>query len=298
MFTSVQKVLDYLDDVDPEAARVARQRYGCLSPWEGDPQSYGWAAISGRYRDCESDAVSMLRDLMERRLEYTARDGRQFFDARRNAELVANAARYYRVMYYGDVQSWNLRDQHMFETVESLMQFYDRPDHQAKGVLWAHNSHLGDASATEMGKRGETNLGQLCREHYHDQAYLIGQGTDRGTVAAARGWDEPMETMTVRPAHESSFERLCHEAGQPRFFLPLRAPSDPELRAFLQPSRLQRAIGVVYRPQTELQSHYFHSRVPYQFDEWIWFDESSAVHPVTEQQARRHPPQHPFSLID
>jgi protein-L-isoaspartate(D-aspartate) O-methyltransferase len=292
LFASIQAVLQFLDRVDPASARIARQRYACLTPWEADPAAYGRAAISGRYRVCEREAVAMLRDLMARRQGYAQRDGEAVFDAVQNARLVADAERYYRAMYYGSNESWNLRDRHMFGTLEALLDFYGA---RSKAVLWAHNSHLGDASATEMALRGELNLGQLCREKFGASAFLIGFGTDRGSVAAADAWDGPMRVMRVRESHAESYERICHDAALPAFSLHLRQPEREELRDELLPPRLERAIGVVYRPDTELQSHYFHASLPRQFDEYIWIDETRAVRPVTEADARALPPQHPFA---
>ncbi|MEW6268717.1 MAG: protein-L-isoaspartate(D-aspartate) O-methyltransferase [Thermodesulfobacteriota bacterium] len=283
MFASIRAVLDYLDRVDPDAARIARKRYACLTPWEGDPQAYGGAAISGRYRVCERDTTAMLADLLARRIEYSQRDGDRFFDAARNATLVANAERYYRAMYYGGDESWNLRDGHMFDTLEALLELHGPA---SKAVVWEHNSHVGDARATEMGVRGQLNVGQLCRERFGAAAFLIGFGTDHGTVAAAHDWDGSMEVMRVRPAHPESYERLCHDSTLPAFVLQLREPERAEVRGELIAPRLERAIGVVYRPETELQSHYFHASLPLQFDAWIWFDETHAVHPVTGDELR------------
>jgi protein-L-isoaspartate(D-aspartate) O-methyltransferase len=292
LYRSIRLVLDYLDRVDPLAARVARERYGGLMRWEGDPATYGRAVVSGSYHTHEGEVVAMLRDMLAREITYAARDGEHFLDAVGNARVVANAEVYYRVMYYGGSESWNRRDQHMFETLEALLRFHG-PD--AKAVLWEHNSHLGDAAATEMGVRGELNVGHLCRQRFGNRAYLVGFGTDHGTVAAAHEWDGPMHVMSVRPSHPQSYERLCHDAELPAFFLPLREPRRAELREELAPSRLERAIGVVYRPDTELQSHYFHASLPYQFDEWIWFDETHAVRPVTDSEARDLPHTHPFA---
>jgi protein-L-isoaspartate(D-aspartate) O-methyltransferase len=292
MYRSIRLVLDYLDRVDRDAARIARERYGCLTPWEGDPATYGRAAVTGRYRVCEKEAVAMLRDMLARELEYAARDGEHFLDAVGNARVVANAERYYRAMYYGGEESWNLRDEHMFETLEAVLRFHGP---QAKAVVWEHNSHLGDAAATEMGVRGQLNVGYLCRQAFGDRAYLIGFGTDHGTVAAAHDWDGPMNLMNVRSAHPQSYERLCHDSGVPAFFLHLRAPAREAVREELTPPRLERAIGVVYRPETEMQSHYFHAVLPRQFDEWVWFDETRAVRPVTDGEARGFPRVHPFA---
>jgi protein-L-isoaspartate(D-aspartate) O-methyltransferase len=292
MYRSIRLVLDYLDRVDPEAARTARERYGSLTPFEGDPATYGRAAITGRYRVCENEVVAMLRDMLARELDYAARDGEHFLDAVGNARVVANAERYYRAMYYGGSESWNLRDTHMFETLEALLRFHGP---RAKAVVWEHNSHLGDAAATEMGVRGELNVGHLCRRTFGDGAYLVGFGTDHGTVAAAHDWDGPMDAMRVRPAHPQSYESLCHGSGVSAFLLPLRAPKRPAVREELTPPRLERAIGVVYRPETELQSHYFHAVLPRQFDEYVWFDETHAVRPVTDAEARGLPRMHPFA---
>jgi len=292
MYRSIRLVLEYLDRVDPDAAGVARARYGCLTPWEGDPATYGRAAVSGRYRVCEREAVAALTELLAREVDYAARDGEHFLDAAGNARVVAHAEQYYRAMYYGGHQSWNLRDQHMFETLQAVLRFHG-PD--AKAVVWEHNSHLGDARATDMGAQGQLNVGQLCRQAFGERAYLIGFGTDHGTVAAAHEWDGPLRAMAVRPSHPRSYEYLCHESGVPAFMLPLRTPARAAVRDELLVARLERAIGVIYRPETELQSHYFHAVLPYQFDEWIWLDQTEAVHPITDAAARGLPRAHPFA---
>jgi protein-L-isoaspartate(D-aspartate) O-methyltransferase len=293
LYGSIGVVLDYLDRVDPAAARLARSRYGCLTPWSRDPAAYGRAAISGRARACESEVLAVLGDMVTRQLEYARMDGRHFFDAAQNARLIANAERYYRVMYRGSVASWNLRDQHMFDTLAALLAFHG-PDGRA--VVWAHNSHIGDAAATEMGTRGEHNIGHLCRRAFGDSAYLVGFGTDHGTVAAAADWDEPMEVMAVRPSHPESYERVCHESGVPAFLLGLAQPARTEVREELLPSRLERAIGVVYRPETEMASHYFGASLPRQFDEYVWFDRTEAVTPLMGPAAPGLPETYPFGL--
>ncbi|HMK73389.1 MAG TPA: protein-L-isoaspartate O-methyltransferase, partial [Myxococcaceae bacterium] len=293
LFTSADAVIRYLETVDQEAARTAIQRYGLLTPWQSDPAAYGLAAVSGRYASCEDEVVRMLREMLERRLEYSAKDGERFLDAVQNARVVASAERYYRVMYWGSVESWNLRDQHMFDTLSELLAFRGP---ESKAVVWAHNSHLGDASATEMGARGEHNLGQLCRRAWGSRAFLVGFGTDHGTVAAATDWGGAMEVKAVRPAHPQSYEALGHAAGIPAFLLPLRAPRREAVREELTPARLERAIGVIYRPETELQSHYFHASLPRQFDEWIWFDETHAVRPLGGPPEPGLPDTYPFGV--
>jgi protein-L-isoaspartate(D-aspartate) O-methyltransferase len=277
MYTSAYEVVRYLDRVDPVAAAAARERYGRLTPWQDDPAAYGRAALTGQMQSCERDVVAMLRELLARRLDYAAQDGDEFFDAAQNARVVSDAEAYYRAMYYGSAASWNLRDQHMFDTLQSILA---HPGADIKLVVWEHNSHIGDAAATEMAARGEHNVGHLCRTAFGAGVYVVGFGTDHGTVAAAHSWDDPMTVMRVRPSRPDSYERLCHDTGVPAFSLHLRDPVREDLRAELADPRLERAIGVVYRPDTELQSHYFQAILPAQFDEYIWFDETSAVDPL------------------
>ena len=275
---SIRAVIDYLDKVDPEAAEVARARYGCLTPWSHAPATYGRTALSRGYAPCEAEVVAMLREMLEKQLEY--RDGRDddFLDAAMNAHLIQDAEAYYRAMYYGAAESWNLRDTHMFETLAALLEAKG-PD--AKAVVWAHNSHIGDARATEMGQaRGELNLGQLCRQRWGADAALIGLGTHAGTVACASDWDEPMEVKTVLESRAESCERLWLEAGRPRSLVDLRAGAHDELRAGLMTPRLQRFIGVIYRPETERWSHYVDCVMPQQFDAYVWFEQTTAVTPL------------------
>jgi erythromycin esterase-like protein len=294
LYSSIGSVIRYLEKVDPEAAQVARLRYGCLTPWERDPALYGRAALTRRFNLCEAEVLTTLREMLSRRMEYASRDGERFLDAVQNARIVANAERYYRAMYYGSAESWNLRDRHMFDTLLMVLGFRGS---EAKAVVWEHNSHLGNAAATEMGARGELNVGQLTREHFRDDAYLIGFGTDHGTVAAATDWDGEMEVKRVRPAHPESYERLCHLSQIPSFLLPLRDPERAEVREELEIPRLERAIGVIYRPETELLSHYFQAVLPWQFDEYVWFDETRAVTPLgTEGVGEGVPETYPFGL--
>jgi protein-L-isoaspartate(D-aspartate) O-methyltransferase len=295
LFTSISAVLAYLDDVDPDAARVARHRYGALTPWQKDPAAYGEAVLVGRYQSSEDAVVTMLREMLARRVDYAQKDGERFFDAAQNARVVANAEQYYRAMYYGSATSWNLRDGHMFDTLQSLLAFYGTG---SKGIVWEHNSHVGNAVATEMSARGEHNVGQLCRATFAGGAYIIGFGTDHGTVGAASNWDEPMQRMTVRPAHAESYERVFHESEVRAFLLHLREPSRRAVREELEQPRLERAIGVVYRPDTELQSHYFYATLPHQFDEYVWFDETQAVRPLatTSRRTAERPETYPFGV--
>jgi erythromycin esterase-like protein len=241
--------------------------------------------------------VRMLAELLGRRFKYAAAhpDGEAFLDAAQNARLVANAERYYREMYRSGVSSWNLRDEHMFETLVALIEARGDP---RGAVVWAHNSHLGDASATEMASRGELNVGQLVRERFGDEAYLVGFGTDRGTVAAAHAWDGEVQVMDVRPSHEDSYERTFHDSRVAIGSLGLRTPRPSDARTQLLTARLERAIGVVYRPETELMSHYFGAVLPVQFDEYVWIDETTAVTPLVRGQHAPLAEGHPFATLD
>ncbi|MBB6097381.1 erythromycin esterase-like protein [Deinobacterium chartae] len=275
---SLEEVVRYLDGVDPEAARRARDRFACFEHFGEDPQNYGYATSTGMAEPCEDAVVTTLIELQRREDELTAAGGAlaedEHFFAEQNARLARNAERYYRSMFRGRQSSWNLRDTHMMETLEALREHLGG----ARVVVWAHNSHLGDARATQMGRAGELNLGQLVRERYGDAARLVGFSTFEGTVTAANDWDEPARLRRVRPGLEGSYEWLFHQAGAGDFWLDLRR--DNEAVAGLHRSRLQRAIGVVYRPETERYSHYFETTLPQQFDLMLHFDRTSAVVPL------------------
>ncbi|WP_027575087.1 erythromycin esterase family protein [Bradyrhizobium sp. WSM1743] len=290
--SSIAAVIAYLERVDPERARAARERYSCLTPWQADPASYGHAVLSGR-DTCEDEVVTQLRELLAQRLSYAERDGEAFFNAAQNARIVRAAEQYYRIMYRGSTESWNLRDRHMFDTLQYLMQ---QRGPQAKAVVWAHNSHIGNAAATSMGWAGEFNIGELARNTYGDEAVLIGFGTDRGTVAAATDWGGEMEIKSVRPAREDSYEYLFHRTGLARSLTDFRPPGRGELRDRLTGPRLERAIGVVYRPETERLSHYFEAVLPDQFDAFVWFEETNAVTALATRAASGAAETYPFGF--
>ena len=294
MNASIRAVVDYLDKTDPEAAKIARQRYGCLTPWQKDPVAYGRMALTTGHAKCEDAVTAMLRDIFAKQMQYRKQDEDDFLDAGQNARLVASAERYYRMMYQGSAESWNLRDRHMFATLEALLSWRGE---SAKAVVWAHNSHIGNAAATEMALiREEINIGQLSRDRFGNEASLIGFGTDRGTVAAASDWDEPMEIKQVRPAHRDSYERLCRDSGIDQFLIDLREDEQPQLHAGLRYPRLERAIGVIYRPETELASHYFDASLPQQFDGYVWFEETRAVTSLPAAVRAGVPETYPFGL--
>jgi len=281
LHTSMNAVLTYLRKVDPAAAERAKYRYGCFEHFGEDVQAYGYAATIGVSRSCEDDVVAQLVDLRRRAAEYATRDGRvaadEYFFAEQNARLVRNAEEYYRSMFGGRVESWNLRDTHMMETLDALVGHIRQTSGHAKAVVWAHNSHLGDARATQMGSGGELNLGQLVRERHADHARLIGFTTHTGSVTAASNWDEPAQRKKVRPSLPGSYERLFHDAGIARFQLAL---DHPDVRSALAAPRLERAIGVIYRPETERGSHYFLARLPEQFDTVLHIDHTHALEPL------------------
>ena len=284
LHASIRAVLDFLDKVDPDAARRARNRYACFDNYGEDTQAYGYATSFGLNKSCEDEVINQWMEMRQRAADLAGRDGRvardAFFFAEQNARLVKNAEEYYRAMFHERVSSWNLRDTHMAETLGALMHHLGA---NAKVVVWAHNSHLGDARATEMGQRGELNLGQLVRQRYGKEATLVGFTTNTGTVTAASGWDSPAERKHVRPALAGSYEALFHQTDIPNFLLRLGKREEPT--AALREPRLERAIGVIYLPHSERASHYFHAQLPDQFDVVLHYDETRAVEPLERTAA-------------
>ena len=282
LHASMDAVLSYLRKVDPEAARRAEQRYACFDHFGENPQSYGYAATAGISASCENEVIAQLVELQRSAANYATQDGRMaaddLFFAEQNARVVVDAERYYRAMFGSRVGSWNLRDRHMASTLDSLVSFLEYDRRQPKIIVWAHNSHLGDARATDMTSRGELNVGQLMRERWGETAFLIGFSTHSGTVTAASDWDMPAERKIVRPALEGSYEALFHQLGLRNFFLGLRGNDEAVLG--LRRPRLERAIGVIYRPETERMSHYFGARLPHQFDAVLHYDVTRAVEPL------------------
>jgi erythromycin esterase-like protein len=301
LHASMEAVLRYLEKVDPPAAGRVRERYACFDYFGDDVRRYGMLTMAGISEPCRDEVITVLLDLQRRAAAYAERDGRiardQFFDAEQNARLVKNAEVYYRSMFLSDVSSWNLRDRHMVETLDALVAYLDQRDERpAKVVVWAHNSHLGDARATEMGQRGELNVGQLVRQRHGNDALLVGFSTHHGTVTAASNWDGPAERKRVRPALAGSFEATFHDTHVTRFLLRCR---DGEAAQALGDPRLERAIGVIYRPDTERYSHYFHARLSEQFDAMLHFDKTRAVEPLertAEWEAGEVPETFPFGV--
>jgi erythromycin esterase-like protein len=301
LHSSIDAVLRYLERVDPAAAARARERYSCFEAVGGDdPQAYGYAATRNVVETCEDDVVRQLADLRHCADEYASRGGTaedDFFSAEQNARLVANAERYYRAMFRGRASSWNLRDMHMAETLEAVVARLEREGTPGRVCVWAHNSHLGDARATQMGRGGELNVGQLVRKRYGRDACLIGFTTYQGTVTAAHDWDEPGLRRTVRLGLPGSIEALFHDVHVPSFLLDLR---DPAVQQTFAEPRIERAIGVIYRPETERLSHYFDADLPRQFDLVIHVDETRALEPLERDvrwEAGGEPPEtYPFAV--
>jgi erythromycin esterase-like protein len=284
LYASMRAVLDYLDRVDPEAALRARSRYACFDHYREDSQAYGYAASFGMKASCEDEVVQQLREMNRKAMEQMAASGEDradLFFAQQNARLVRNAEEYYRTMFHGRVSSWNLRDSHMVETLQAMEKHLEGLTGRVRMAVWAHNSHLGDASATEMGDLGEWNVGQLVRDRWGDQAMLVGFSTHSGTVTAASEWDAVAERKRVRPGLPGSYEDLFHQIGEPRCWLPLRG--NEALGTLLRDRRLQRAIGVIYLPHSERTSHYFHTNLPAQFDAMIHIDHTRAVQPLVTE---------------
>lgn len=289
---SIHAVIAYLDKHSPADADEARRRYGCLTPWQDQPQGYGQAVKYHGLEKCEEAIVRQLNDLLDRRMKLAAEDSESYFDAEQNARIVRAAEQYYRAMYHGAAESWNLRDRHMFDTLQALMAHHK----DARAVVWAHNSHIGNASATAMGWQGEFNIGELVRNSYGDQSVLVGFGTDRGTVAAASNWGANMQVMNVLPARDDSWEAAFRHTGFARSLTDWRSRKNRELVDALSNTLLERAIGVVYRPQTEYASHYFEAVLVDQFDAWVWFEESRAVTPLGPERPHGAPETWPFGL--
>ena len=282
LYASIEAVVSYLEKVDPEAAQRARYRYSCFEHYGEDAQAYGYAAGFNLSKSCEDEVVDQLIELQQHIAEYAKHDGRvaedEFFYAEQNARLAKDAEEYYRTMFSGRVSSWNLRDRHMASTLEALVAHLEREGGGTKVVVWAHNSHVGDARATSMGSEGELNVGQLVRERHGREAVLVGFSTYTGTVTAASDWGAPMERKRVRPALPGSYEALFYQTGLSNFLLPVR--HDSKAAKALRGPRLERAMGVIYLPQTEHISHYFHARLPEQFDAVLHFDATRAIEPL------------------
>lgn len=286
LHSSMKAVVDYLKKIDPEAAERAKARYACFDHLGVDPQTYGYLTSEGLKKPCVKEAIDQLLELQHKAFQYVKDNGiagEEFFYATQNARVVRDAEKYYRTMFEGRDQSWNVRDIHMLETLNVISDHLeDRFKKPAKVVVWAHNSHVGDARATEMGERGEVNIGQLAKEHHGTKdTYLIGFSTYQGYVTAAFDWDQPSEQKEMKQGMVGSYEELFHQLKYKNFILNLNRYK--EIEHYLHIPRLQRAIGVIYRPETERMSHYFFTRLPYQFDSIIHIDETTAVEPLDRE---------------
>ena len=274
LYRSIDAVISYLDEVDSDLGQIARARYNCLASFAPEPREYGRTVVSGQYRDCEDAVVDVLEELLRSRRDLVGDSNGAFLEAYQNARLVVGAEKYYRSIFYGKQNSWNIRDKHMFDALRTLDTVNSGDN---KYIIWAHNSHVGDARATNQKQRGGRNLGQICREKLGDDCFLIGFGADSGTVTAASHWGGPTEIKNLRQARNESFGALFRKAKSRCLMTPLRVNDAPELHKLLRSRRYQRAVGVIYRPQTEFASHYLKVSLARQFDEYIWFDDTTAL---------------------
>jgi erythromycin esterase-like protein len=289
--SSMDAVADYAKRHDPQALDEVHDRYRCLAPFEDDPETYGARAQRPGFETCADEAQSVIAGLLDEPLHQMEPRNLPLFHAVQNARVVAGAEAYYRAMYEGSAESWNVRDTHMFETLKAV---FEARGPNSKAVVWAHNSHIGDAAATQMGKQGEINIGHLCRREYGDSAVLLGFGTDHGTVTAATDWGGPAETKTVLPSIPESWGAQMREVKSDRFFLDLRNAED-RVKKLLRPERLERFIGVIYRPETERFSHYASASLAAHFDAYIWIETTKAVEQLSEAEIKSLPPAHPFA---
>jgi erythromycin esterase-like protein len=302
LHASIEAVISYLMKVDPASAEKARRRYACFEHFGDDPQTYGLVAGADASTSCEDEVVEQLREMNRKTSELLQVDGKlasdELFFAKQNAVVAIHAENYYRALYRGRPNTWNLRDQHMAETLERLTEHFEKQDHEMKVIIWAHNSHLGDARATTMHQRGELNLGQLVRERHENDCFILGFTTYSGTVTAASDWDLPAERKRVRDALEDSCEEMFHDTGLSAFLLPIRDVT--HFPKELNWDLLQRAIGVVYKPETERLSHYFYARIAKQFDAVLHFDKTRAVEPLERtsewQSTEDLPETYPFAV--
>jgi erythromycin esterase-like protein len=286
LHSSIHAVIDYLAERDPELAEQARRRYSCFEEFGEDPQIYGMTTGLDRSHSCEDEVVQQLLELQRRTNDLLSRDGRiasdELFFAEQNALVARDAEQYYRAMYRGRPNTWNLRDQHMVQTLDGLMGHLQNQGEHPKAIVWAHNSHLGDARATSMNGRGEWNVGQLVRERHGQEAVLVGFSTFCGTVTAASDWGAPAERKRVRPGLRGSYEHLFHRVNAANFQLDLRST---RVARHIPREMLERAIGVLYLPETERSSHYFLAQLARQFDAIIHFEETRAVEPLERTSA-------------
>lgn len=292
MNASVQEILDFLERVDPDAAEEARSRYACLAPWQDEPGRYASEATRETFEECEEAVVAQLRDLLEERLELPG-VSEQFVEAVQNARLVADAERYYRLLYRGGAKAWNVREEHMLDTLRMLLAHHGP---EARGVVWAHNAHAGDASATSMGRKGRTSLGELAREELDRRAYLVGMATDRGEVTVAPRWEGPPETRTLGASRDDGWEHLLTRMEEPRALLPIHHQAPPAVRDRLADARPERIVGVVRETEGDGASEYVQASLSRQFDELIWFEETGAVTPLDTRRLEGEPGTYPFGV--
>ena len=280
-YSAVLAVIQYLRNHDPNAVDIAIQRYSCFENTTQNPQEYGALVKYAHKKVCIEAVTKQMLALQQMKLANPndLEEADQLFYAKQNARLVRNAEFYYRAMFEPHINTWNIRDGHMFETLQNIRDHLRNTlTFEPKIIIWAHNSHVGDALATDMGKQGELNIGQLVKQHYKDESFSLGFSTYTGTVLAANDWGDEPECKQVNPGWEDSYEELFHNTHCKNLVLCIR--HNPELQEIFSSERLQRAIGVIYRPQTERYSHYYNARLHPQFDALIHLDTTQAIKPL------------------
>ena len=288
LWESLEVILGYLEKADPEAFEAAKRAFACFEPYGENDQAYAWSTARLVPASCESEVIDLLVETRKHAAENPS-DTEAAFDAEQNALVAVKAEEYYRSMMYGGADSWNLRDSHMMETLNRLMEHIGDG---GKAIVWAHNTHVGDARATDMASAGMFNIGQLVRERYPGETFLIGFGGFHGNVIAGNSWGATMRRMNIPEALSGSWEDIFHRAdARNRLLLLDRVKS---IDAFLR-RRGHRAIGVVYHPYAE-QGNYVSTALPERYDAFLFFDETEALHPLHIEAGEKQPETYPWGL--
>lgn len=283
MWESIDVVTRYLERVDPALAARARQAYGCFDPFEEDVQEYAWATQVVP-TDCEEEVLETLTALRQKGPDFRGHNPEAYFNAEQNALVASNAELYYRTMIRGGAASWNVRDRHMMETLDRLLKHHGPA---SKAIVWEHNTHVGDARATDMARAGMVNVGQLAREVYGDDVVIAGFSSYAGSVIAGAEWGAPMQRMRVPEARRGSWEAIFHDAGAHDKLVLLEGMD--EVDGALD-ARGHRAIGVVYHPEREAYGNYVPTVLPYRYDAMLYIDRSHAVRPLHLAPVEDHEP--------
>ncbi|WP_276499296.1 erythromycin esterase family protein [Pontibacter litorisediminis] len=288
LWESLEQIVRFLENNDGQAAEAAKQAINCFEPFNRDPQNYA-RATAFVPTDCEREVIEMLQKVQQQRI--FGNDPEQEFNTKQNALVAANAEKYYRAMISGSANSWNVRDSHMMETLDRLLEFHGP---ESKAIVWEHNTHIGDARYTDMADEGMYNIGQLAREKYgRANVRLVGFGTYQGTVIAGKAWGAPMQKMDVPPARNGSWEEFLHNVStDDKIILSKDLKHVPEVQDYMG----HRAIGVVYDPKYEMFGNYVPTVIPERYDAFIYFEETEAVHPLRmKNRGAKEPDLYPWN---